>query len=163
MDDAIAATQLGITIASIGLGFVGEPAIARLIAPMLAAVGLGSLVAVHSVAVALAFAVITFLHVVVGELAPKALALDRPGPVALFCARPLLVFGRIFRFVLVVMNGAGNALVSLVGVKPGAARHAVHSPEELSMLVSEARAAGAIRPYAGRILGNVFRLSRTRP
>jgi CBS domain containing-hemolysin-like protein len=162
MDDAIAATQLGITIASIGLGFVGEPAIARLISPLLAAVGLGSLVAVHSVAVALAFAVITFLHVVVGELAPKALALDRPGPVALACARPLLIFGRVFRFVLVVMNGAGNALVSLVGVKPGAARHAVHSPEELSMLVSEARAAGAIRPYAGRILGNVFRLSRTR-
>jgi CBS domain containing-hemolysin-like protein len=162
MDDAIAATQLGITIASIGLGFLGEPAIARLIEPIMAAVGLGSVVPVHTVAFALAFAVITFLHVVVGELAPKALALDRPGPVALYCARPLLIFGRVFRFVLVVMNGAGNALVSLVGVKPGGARHAVHSPEELSMLVSEARAAGAIRPYAGRILGNVFRLSRTR-
>jgi CBS domain containing-hemolysin-like protein len=162
LDDAIAATQLGITLASIGLGFIGEPAIARLIEPSLAAVGMGSLIAVHSVAVALAFALITFLHVVVGELAPKALALDRPGPVALFCARPLLIFGRVFHFVLVVMNGTGNALVRLLGVKPAARRHAVHSSEELSLLVSEARQAGEIRPYAGRILGNVFRISQTR-
>jgi CBS domain containing-hemolysin-like protein len=162
LDDAIAATQLGITVASIGLGFVGEPAVARVIEPGLAAVGVGSLIAVHSVALAIAFAVITFLHVVVGELAPKALALDRPGPVALFCARPLLIFGRVFRLVLVVMNGAGNALVRLFGVPPAGQRSAVHSPEELSLLVSEAREAGTIRPYAERILGNVFRISRTR-
>ncbi len=161
LDDAIAATQLGITLASIGLGFVGEPAVARLIQPLLASLGLGSLMAVHSVAIAIAFAIITFLHVVVGELAPKALALDRPGPVALFCARPLLLFGRVFRWVLLVMNGAGNGLVKLLGVRPAASHHGVHSPEELSMLVTEARDAGTIRPYAGRILGNVFRLPRT--
>jgi CBS domain containing-hemolysin-like protein len=106
--------------------------------------------------------VITFLHVVFGELAPKALALDRPGAVALACARPLLVFGRIFRPVLVVMNGAGNGLVRLFGVRPAGRHHRVHSPEELSLLVSEARDAGKIRPYAGRILGNVFRISQTR-
>jgi CBS domain containing-hemolysin-like protein len=162
LDDAIAATQLGITLASIALGFVGEPALARLIAPMLTAVGLGAVAAVHSIAIALAFAAITFLHVVVGELAPKAIALDHPGRVALFCARPLLIFGRVFRIVLVLMNGAGNALVRTLGVQPAGHGQAVHSPEELSMLVSEARAAGKIRPYAGRILGNVFRLSRTR-
>lgn len=161
MDDAIAAAQLGITLASIGLGFVGEPAIARLIEPGLASIGMDFFVAVHTVAIVIAFALITFLHVVIGELAPKALALDRPGPVALVCARPLLIFGRVFRFVLVVMNGAGNGLVRLLGVRPARAREAVHSPEELSMLVTEARVAGKIRPYAGRILGNVFRLSRT--
>jgi len=162
LDDAIAATQLGITLASIGLGFVGEPALARLIMPMLESVGLGSLAAGHTVALVVAFALITFLHVVVGELAPKAIALDRPGQVALLCAGPLLVFGRVFRLVLRVMNGAGNALVRLVGVKPASSDPSVHSPEELSLLVSESRAAGKIRPYAGRILGNVFRLSRTR-
>jgi len=161
LDDAIAATQLGITLASIGLGFVGEPSIARLIAPVFASVGLGSVVAVHSAAVVVAFAVITFLHVVVGELAPKSLALDRPGQVALWCSRPLLVFGRIFRPVLTVMNGAGNGLVRLFGVRPTSKDFSVHSAEELSMLVSEARDAGEIRPYAGRILGNVFRMSRT--
>lgn len=161
LDDAIAATQLGITLASIALGFVGEPALANLVEPLVGAVGLGA-AAMHSVAIVLAFSVITFLHVVVGELAPKAIALDHPGRVALLCSRPLLVFARVFRLVLWLMNGAGNALVRALGVAPAGHAHSVHSPEELSMLVSEARAAGKIRPYAGRILGNVFRLSRTR-
>jgi len=162
LDDAIAATQLGITLASIGLGFVGEPAVARLIQPILASIGIGGFVAVHTVAIVIAFSLITFLHVVVGELAPKAVALDRPGPVALYCAGPLLVFARAFRWVLTLMNGAGNGLVRLIGVRPASSHHGVHTPEELSLLVTEARDAGAIRPYAGRILGNVFRLSRTR-
>jgi CBS domain containing-hemolysin-like protein len=159
LDDAIAATQLGITLASIGLGFVGEPALAHLILPVLDSAGVESRAVLHSLAIALAFCLITFLHVVAGELAPKALALDRPGPVALACARPLLVFGRVFRPILRTMNGAGNALVRALGVKQLGTPHGVHSPEELSLLVSEARAAGAIRPYTGRILGNVFRIS----
>ena len=162
LDDAIAATQLGITLASIGLGFVGEPALARLIAPMLEATPLSTGLAVHTIALIVAFSLITFLHVVVGELAPKAVALDHPGRVALLCARPLLIFGRIFRPVLWLMNGCGNALVRMLGVQPAGHGQSVHSPEELSLLVSESRAAGKIRPYAGRILGNVFRLSRTR-
>jgi CBS domain containing-hemolysin-like protein len=161
LDDAIAATQLGITIASIGLGFVGEPVLARMIAPLLAVAGVGSLIAVHSVAIGIAFVLITFLHVVVGELAPKAIALDHPGRVALFCARPLLIFGRVFRLVLWLMNGAGNGLVRLLGVKPASRQRSVHSSEELSLLVTESRKAGKIRPYAGRILGNVFRITRT--
>jgi CBS domain containing-hemolysin-like protein len=160
LDDAIAATQLGITLASIGLGFIGEPALARLLLPLLRAVGIESNAAVHSIAIGIAFSLITFLHVVVGELAPKALALDRPGPVALACAQPLLLFGRVFRPILRTMNGAGNALVRALGVKQLGEAHAVHSPEELSLLVSEAREAGAIRPYTGRILGNVFRISK---
>ena len=162
LDDAIAATQLGITIASIGLGWLGEPALASLLAPALAGLGIESLAAVHAVATALAFAAITFLHVVVGELAPKALALDRPGEVALVCARPLLVFGKVFRWVLVVMNGAGNGLVRAFGIRPSGGAHRVHSTEELSLLVAESRDAGEIRPEQGRILGRVFRISRTR-
>lgn len=161
LDDAIAATQLGITLASIGLGFLGEPALASLLRPILAAAELGP-VAVHSVAFAVSFSLVTFLHVVVGELAPKALALDRPGPVALACAAPLLVFGRAFRPILSVMNGAGNRLVRRFGVAAGSSGHGVHSPEELSLLVDEASASGAIRADTGRLLGNVFRLSRTR-
>jgi CBS domain containing-hemolysin-like protein len=162
LDDAIAATQLGITIASIGLGFLGEPAVARLVEPVLAAAGVGSFVAVHGVALALAFSVVTFLHVVVGELAPKALALDRPGEVALACARPLLVFARVFRPVLVVMNGAGNALVRAFGVRPAGHAGRVHSKQELQLLVSEAGEAGRIVPDAARMLDNVFRFSDKR-
>ncbi len=162
LDDAIAATQLGITLASLGLGWVGEPALAHLIEPPHASIGIGSRVAVHGVADVHAFSLITFLHVVVGELAPKALALDHPGPVALACARPLLLFGRTFRWAIWLMNSAGNALVRLLGVRPTEKQRMVHSPEELSLLVSEAHEAGEIRPYAGRILANVFRVSRIR-
>ena len=162
LDDAIAATQLGITLASLGLGWIGEPALARLIQPLLEGAGITSVLWVHGVAFSLAFSVITFLHVVVGELAPKAIALDHPGPVALACARPLILFGRTFRWVLWLMNGAGNGLVRMLGVRPAEKHRMVHSPEELSLLVSEAHEAGEIRPYAGRILANVFRVSRIR-
>ncbi|MBW2716266.1 MAG: HlyC/CorC family transporter [Deltaproteobacteria bacterium] len=162
LDDAIAATQLGITLASIALGWIGEPAIAGLIRPMLSAIGVESAVVIHTLALVVAFSAITFVHVVAGELAPKAVALDFPGRVALVCARPLLVFGRVFRPILLFMNGAGNALVRAFGVKPAGQAQSIHSSDELSLLVSESRAAGAIHPYPGRILGNVFRLGRTR-
>jgi CBS domain containing-hemolysin-like protein len=162
LDDAIAATQLGITIASIGLGWLGEPALASLLTPPLSLLGIESPAAVHGIATALAFGAITFLHVVLGELSPKAIALDRPGEVALVCARPLLAFARVFRIVLVVMNGAGNLLVRALGIQPSGQAHRVHSADELWLLVSEAREAGELRPEQGRILARVFRISRTR-
>jgi CBS domain containing-hemolysin-like protein len=162
LDDSIAATQLGITVASIGLGFLGEPALARFLEPALERIGLGDRVSAHSVALALSFAAVTFLHVVVGELAPKALALDRPGAVALACSGPLLVFSRVFRPVLWVMNGAGNGLVRLLGIRPAGGAGRVHSSEELQLLVSEAGEAGTIRPSTGRMLGGVFSITRTR-
>jgi putative hemolysin len=162
LDDAIAATQLGITLASLGLGWVGEPALAGLLEPLFRASGFDDMRYVHTAAVAISFAVITFLHVVLGELAPKAVALDRPGPVALVCAAPLLVFGRVFRPALVVMNGAGNAIVRYVFGVERMDGHATHSPEELSLLVDEARETGSLRPDTGRLLGNVFRLARTK-
>ena len=104
LDDAIAATQLGITIASIGLGWVGESVMSSLLSAPLEWLGIESRVALHTIATLIAFTLITFLHVVVGELAPKAIALQRPGEVALLFAQPLLVFGRVFRWVLVAMN-----------------------------------------------------------
>jgi len=162
LDDAIAATQFGITLASLGLGWIGEPAVTALLEPLLTAVGIGTPRLMHSISVGVGFSAITFLHVVVGELAPKALALDRPGPVALWCSGPLLVFAQVFRPLLVVMNGAGNGVVRLFGVKRVQSSHAIHSPEELSLLVDEASEAGAIRADTGRLLGNVFRLARTR-
>jgi len=162
LDDAIAATQLGITLASIGLGFLGEPVLAALLEPPFALFGAASGSAAHGIAIALAFALVTFVHVVAGELAPKALALDRPGPVALWCAGPLLLFSRLTRPVLWLMNGCGNALVRLIGVKPAGEAGRVHSAEELRLLVSEASESGEIRPDTGRLLGNVFALSRRR-
>jgi CBS domain containing-hemolysin-like protein len=158
LDDAIAATQLGITIASIGLGFLGEPALADLISPLLASFGADSRATAHAVAIGIAFALVTFLHVVVGELAPKALALDRPGPVALVCARPLLWFGKAFRPVITVMNRAGNLLVRAIGVTPAGHGENTHSAAELALLVREAGDAGQLRSDAVQMLGNVFRI-----
>jgi CBS domain containing-hemolysin-like protein len=162
LDDSIAATQLGITLASIGLGFVGEPILARLLAPALAGLGVESALVLHTAAIAIAFTAITFLHVVVGELAPKALALERPGPVALACAGPLLRFSRLTRPVLWAMNGCGNALVRWLGIRPAGEASHLPSSEELELLVAEARDAGTIRPYTGRMLGGVFAISLTR-
>jgi CBS domain containing-hemolysin-like protein len=125
-------------------------------------IGVDSLLAVHTVAAVIAFTAITFLHVVVGELAPKAIALQRPGEVALLFAQPLLWFGRVFRVLLRIMNGTGNALVRLIGFTPPSGEHQVHSAEELKLLVSEARDAGEIRPEQGRILGKVFRSAELR-
>jgi CBS domain containing-hemolysin-like protein len=158
LDDAIAATQLGITLASIGLGFLGEPVLARLVEPVMGRFGPASGAAAHTAAVGIAFAVITFIHVVAGELAPKALALDRPGPVALWCAAPLLWFARLTRPALWLMNGAGNALVRAFGVQPAGQAGHVHSSEELHLLVEEASESGEIREDTGRMLGNVFDL-----
>jgi hypothetical protein len=98
IDHAIAATQLGITLASLALGWVGEPIVARLIEPLFAFMPAeGAWIARHTVATVLAFIGITFLHVILGELAPKAVALQRPDMVALWVARPLLWFARLMR------------------------------------------------------------------
>jgi len=162
LDDSIAATQLGITLASIGLGFLGEPALAGLLEPVMTRAGFESAASIHTAALVVAFAFVTFLHVVVGELAPKALALDRPGPVALVCSAPLLVFAKATRPVLWAMNGCGNALVRALGIRRTGEAGDSHTSEELQLLISEAGAAGVIRPSTGRMLGGVFALVRTR-
>ena len=163
LDDAIAATQLGITLASLALGWIGEPAVSHLLHPLISRLpGEWSAVASHTVAAALAFTSITFLHVVIGELAPKALALQRPDEISLFVASPLLAFARVTRPAITVMNGAGNAIVKLLGFQPVSGHQMVHSVEELSLLVEETRRAGVLPADQAEYLRNVFRLSSKR-
>src|SRR5688572_21135153 len=115
LDDAIAATQLGITFASLALGWLGEPSLAHLIEPLFRPLsGFWGVAATHTLAVAIAFLLITYLHVVLGELAPKAIALQRAEDVAVLVAGPLLTFGRLFRPFIKVMNGTGNWVVRLL-------------------------------------------------
>ena len=160
LDDAIAATQLGITFASLALGWIGEPVLAHLIEPIFS--GLPppwSAGATHAVAVGIAFLLITYLHVVLGELAPKAIALQRAEDVALIVAGPLLAFGRVFRPLIRAMNGTGNWVVRLLRLPPVTSRHLVHSVDELSMLVEESEEAGTITPDEASYARNVFELS----
>ena len=160
LDAYLAATQLGITISSLALGWVGEPALAHLITPLLSAVPHPWGVAVtHTVAIVIAFILITFLHVVLGELAPKALALQRADVVALYVAGPLNVFGRTFRPFIKVMNGAGNLVVRSLKLPPIKSHELVHSVDELSMLVEETQEAGVIPADQATYVQRVFELS----
>ena len=160
LDDAIAATQLGITFASLALGWVGEPRVAHLIEPLFAGLtGWWNDAATHATAIGIAFLGITFMHVVLGELAPKAIALERAEDVALLVAGPLLAFGRVFRPFIRVMNGTGNWVVRALRLPPVSQRHLVHSVAELTMLLEETKAAGAITPDEASYARNVFELS----
>jgi CBS domain containing-hemolysin-like protein len=159
-DETIAATQLGVTLASLGLGWIGEPVVARDLTPLMRALPVPwSAVVAHGVAIALAFLAITYLHVVLGELAPKAVALQRTETVALIFIPPLLVFARITRPLVVIMRASGAFVVRLMRVPPPSAEQAVHSVEELDMLVEETKEAGVIPPDQASYLQNVFELS----
>ena len=156
-DQVIAATQLGITLASLGLGWVGEPALSHLLEPVIgffpANLQEG---AAHSIAAGLAFAIITFLHVVVGELAPKSIALQNPEGTALWVARPTLGTEWIFKPFIWALNGTGNFLLKLVGVDPAAGHELVHSVEELKMIVAASAEEGVVASEESQMLHAIF-------
>jgi CBS domain containing-hemolysin-like protein len=163
LDDAIAATQLGITLASLALGWVGERSMARLVAPLFASLpATESIVASHTLATILAFGLITFLHVILGELAPKAVALGRPDAVSLWVAQPLLWFSAVMRPFIWVMNAMGNGVVRLLGFKPISGHEMVHSVEELGLIIEETRRAGVLPRDSAEYVRNVFRLPAKR-
>ena len=135
-DRYIAATQLGITMTSLGLGWIGEPALADLIQPSFRY--LPALVAettVHSIAVAIAFAVITAVHIVLGELVPKWVTLERSETTALWVVKPTEIFMRAFWPFIRLLHGTAQAIVNAAGIR-GEHRAGVHSEEELKMLVT---------------------------
>lgn len=160
LDDYIAATQLGITMASLALGWIGEPALAHLIEPAVSFVpenmaGITS----HGIAVAIAFAVITTLHIVLGELAPKTIALQRSEATSLVVAAPIDIFLRVFRPFINLMNGIGRWVVGLVGLKPASEHESAHSGEELQMLVAASTAAGVLQQEEQAMIQGVFQFT----
>jgi CBS domain containing-hemolysin-like protein len=157
-DRFIAATQLGITLSSLGLGWIGEPAFAHLLRPLVAVIPAPwDSIAVHSVAAGLAFALITFLHVVLGELAPKSIALQYPERASLWVARPIVFSETLFRPAIWLLNGAANGLLRLLGVHPASGRQHVHSIEEIKMLMRESQRYGAMEADQEEMLQKVFR------
>ena len=160
LDTYIAATQLGITISSIGLGWIGEPAIARLLEP-----GFQQLTfipenwrdnASHTVSFIIAFSIVTTLHIVFGELAPKSIALQRPEATALSVSRPIHWFLILFRPIINALNGVGNAVVRLAGIEPAAGHALVQSAEELKLSVDASRAAGLVHQTAHDLVDRAF-------
>ena len=163
LDDAIAATQLGITLASLALGWIGEPIVARLLEPVFSFLPADDAwIARHTLATIAAFMFITFLHVILGELAPKAVALQRPDAVSLWVARPLLWFARLARPFIVLMNGAGNGVVRLLGFEPISGHEMAHSIEEVALIIEESRQAGVLPRDQAEYVHNVFRLPAKR-
>ncbi|MCY2992762.1 MAG: hemolysin family protein [Planctomycetota bacterium] len=163
LDRTIAATQLGITLASIALGAVGEPALAQLFEPAFDFLPTAwQSTAAHSVAAGIAFLLITFLHVVFGELIPKTIALQKPDGTALRVATPLNVFASVARPLIYAMNGTGNGLLRACGFPAATGREMVHSIEELSLLVEDTEEAGILGETQAEVVQKVFRLSGKR-
>ncbi len=157
LDAYIAACQLGITLASLALGWIGEPAFAHLVEPPLELlIGQFAPTAAHGVAVGTSFAIITALHIVIGELAPKGLALQRPEATALWIARPIQLFYVLFRWPVTVLNAVGNGVLRLAGLEPATGHEMVHSVEELRVLVKASHQAGTVEASEARIASRAF-------
>lgn len=157
LDTYLSATQLGITLASLGLGWVGEPAVADLIViPLLHHFGVTDETIIHTVAYIISFALITFLHIVLGELAPKSLAIQRSVGVSLALAWPLLMFYRLFKPFIWVLNGAANKFLKLIGVEPASEHEAAHTEEEIRILMNESAKSGIIDKDEMTLFDNVF-------
>lgn len=156
----LSATQLGITLASLGLGWIGETVVASMMVDVLHFMKISQDPAlVHSIAIAVAFASITVLHIVFGELAPKSLALFKPESVTLAVAYPMRFFYLVFRPAIWLLNGFANNVIKLIGFTPS--EHAeLHSAEELQLLLEHGRDTGAIEATEHELIQNVFGFNR---
>ena len=161
LDAALSATQLGITLASLGLGWVGEPFVARRLAPFLAHVGIADQTTITSVSFAIAFVLITFLHIVLGELGPKWLAIQRPKAVALRAAGPLMVFYYVLFPFIWLLNRTANSFLRWGGLAPpGESEHAL-SAEELEYVFSRARHTHPGDALINKVMVRALRLRAT--
>jgi CBS domain containing-hemolysin-like protein len=155
----LSACQVGITAASLGLGWLGEPFLARMLQPFFAIAGIESQAVIKSISFALAFSAITFLHIVLGEQAPKILAIRKAMSAALFVSAPLRLFYAIFKPAIWFLNAASNwVLWRLVHVEPIAARELAHSEEELRLIVSESEKSAEVTPLGRELVFNVLDL-----
>jgi len=161
LDAYLSATQLGVTMASLALGWVGEPYVAQLIEPFFGLAGVHSPVVVNAIAVILGFAAITFLHITLGELGPKYLAINDPLGVSLRVVRPLRIFFAIFRPAIWVLNRSSNFILKdLFRINPVGGVELAHSEDELRLILAESEEAREVTPLGKEILINALDLRR---
>jgi len=158
LDAYLSANQLGITLASLGLGWIGEPAIADLIEPVLHSLGPTAEAAAHGIAITISFVIITSLHTIIGELAPKSLAIQRTEQVTLAAAFPLHVFYVLMWPVIRALNAAANGFVRLFGLRPAAEGEVAHTTEELRLLLTKSPV--LLDPNLRNMLVRIFDLRR---
>lgn len=156
----IAAVQLGVTISSLGLGWVGESTLAAVLYPIFAFLpGMSQFAVTHTLAIATAFILITIFHVVLGELVPKSIALQYTEATSLFVAKPMYVIIKLFSPFIYILNTLGNRLLRILNIPPAKGLHLVHSVEELDMLVSASYQEGILNATERELLHNVFKFS----
>ena len=158
LDSSLAAAQLGITFASLGLGWIGEPAVAQVIEPVFSTLNVTSPTFVHSVSFAVAFALITILHIIIGEQMPKFLGIRRAQEVALWTSLPLWLFSVLFYPFLWLLNRCANGLLHLFGVRAVNSQELAHSEEELRVILSESQRQGALPAGKTTMIENVLDL-----
>jgi len=152
LDRYLAANQLGITLSSIALGWVGEPAFAALLLPLFAGMGAWSPIGAHALAAALSLALITLLHTVLGELVPKSIAMRRTEPVALWTAAPLRLFYVLLFPLIWALDGLSHLVLRSIGIRERSITESLHSPEELRILLRRA----ALEPGTKRAMDRLF-------
>lgn len=155
LDGYLSACQLGITITALGLGWLGEPTVEKILHPVFQSLELPEAVS-SGLSFVIAFVVITYLHVVVGELAPKTMAIRKSEEIALLTARPLILFTKIMRPFIWALNGSANQLVRLIGIKPASEHEDAHSEEELQIIINESFEGGKINQSEYGYVNRVF-------
>lgn len=162
LDEYLSATQLGITLASLGLGWIGESVVSKLIIDLMSLVGVQiTEVLAHQIALPSAFVLITILHIVFGELAPKSLAIQRAEGVTLAISLPLRVFYLVFKPFIWTLNAFANKLLQLFGIEAVSEEMHNHSAEELRYLLEESSKQGVLATADHELMENVFQFSQT--
>jgi CBS domain containing-hemolysin-like protein len=160
LDEVVAATQLGITVASLLVGWIGEQTLAEVFTRALGFLPRSlALITSHSVAAGLAFALITTMHVVVGELMPKSIAIGYPNRSAMVISRPIRIIMTVFKPFVWALNGAGTFGLKLFGLKPAKGHQMVHSVEELKLLIDASHEGGALDSLEKDLLQKVFKFT----
>lgn len=160
LDTSLSAAQLGITVASLVLGWIGEPVFARLLQPLFRLLNLQSIAWQHWVSFVVGLTAITFLHIVVGEQAPKWLAIQRPLPTSLWVARPLVWFRKISYPFIWVLNHSSLWVLRQLGMEPAGETELAHSEEELRLLFATSREGASASPLGRDIVLNALDLRR---
>lgn len=156
LDQYLAATQFGITISSLGLGWIGEPVTARILEPLFSVLNISDPKTVHTISLTVGFVLITFLHIIIGELAPKSVAIRHPKETSLFIALPLNLFYHIFKPAILLLNGTANRILKFAGIEPVSESERSHSEEEIRILIAEGTKSGEIDETEQEIIQKVF-------
>lgn len=161
LDSYLSATQLGITISSLALGWIGEPAVAMLIEKPINSIFEANATVIHSISFIISFTFITLLHVVLGELVPKSVAIATPEKSVLFIAKPLHAFWVIFKPFIAVFDFLAGGILKLIGIRPAGENEIAHSEEEIKIIVAESLKGGVLDSIETQIIKNAVDFSDT--